>query len=452
MRHLAKRRNDLQKVIGSSVALFANGLPRYRNILASTYPFRGSSHFLHFFGHCPPGARAAVTDKVSIIFLQPETPDHEIWHGKSESKEEILEKTGVDEVLLVSDLPEFLKSNEKKNYFAIPSLDPVTNVGLRALLGRPPALNGPDGMLAEAISRSRSTHDEFAIEEIRKAAEITEEAFQIGMKISKPGIREALIKAEMESFVSRKGFDQAFRSIVSTNGEVLHNEKSTNTTKEGDLLLVDFGAESPEGYASDVTRTWPVSGKFTARQKDIYDLVLSAQKHGISHVRAGVSFADIHLAVCYILVQGLVDLGLLEGNIETLVDLEVHRAFFPHGLGHLLGLDVHDMEDLGSIAQNDGTSDFDIQNLRLNRKLEQDMVVTIEPGIYFIPALLDEPEQSKNFEKFLKRETIEEFRKEVRGIRIEDMLLVQEEGVENLSGNIPKEISDLEDTLGGAIQ
>ena len=242
----------------------------------------------------------------------------------------------------------------------------------------------------------------------------------------------------------------AYNSIVTVNGEVLHNETYNNQLKSGDLLLADVGAETPLGWASDITRTWPVSGHFSSSQRDIYDIVLAAHDACIEGIKPGVEYRDIHLLGAKIIAEGLVNLGILKGDLEHLVDKDAHAIFFPHGLGHLLGLDVHDMEDLGDLAgYEEGrtrSERFGLGYLRLDRPLKVGMVVTIEPGFYQVPAILNNPKFQEKYQNDVNWEKLKQF-SDVRGIRIEDDILVTETGAEILTKNLPTKAIDIEEMM-----
>ena len=242
----------------------------------------------------------------------------------------------------------------------------------------------------------------------------------------------------------------AYNSIVTVQGEVLHNEQYHNQLTPGDLLLADVGAENSQGWASDITRTWPVSGKFSATQRAIYDLVLEAHDTCIAHMKPGVEYRDIHLLAARIIAQGLVDLGILRGNPEDLVDRDAHALFFPHGIGHLLGLDVHDMEDLGDLAGYETgrkrSDRFGLGYLRLDRTLRSGMIVTIEPGFYQVPGILNNDDLRSEYDDVINWSRLAQFA-DVRGIRIEDDVLITDSGTEVLTAELPTKAPEIESLL-----
>jgi Xaa-Pro aminopeptidase len=296
----------------------------------------------------------------------------------------------------------------------------------------------------------RLYHDAPAVVQLQQAAEVTCRAHLEAMRATRPGRKEVDVLAELLRSVTADGAEPSFHPIVSTHGEVLHNPYYEHTLNSGDMLLVDFGAETAEGWAGDVTRTYPVSGRFSPRQKEIYEVVLAAELAAIEACVPGERYLNVHLAAARTLTQGLVDLGLMKGGVELLVQRGAHALFFPHGIGHLLGLDVHDMEEYGDQAGyptgRQRSSQFGLGSLRLDRDLRIEMAVTIEPGFYWIPQLLENPERTRPFEDCLDHKTIAAYR-EVRGIRIEDDVLVTAEGPLVLTRSLPKTVAELEETI-----
>ena len=256
----------------------------------------------------------------------------------------------------------------------------------------------------------------------------------------------------MEQPILAADFTLAYPSIVTTHGEILHTHDRSGTCRAGELLLADVGAESDTGWASDVTRTWPVSGTYSPSQRAIYDIVLSAQTAAIAAVRPGVRYRDVHLVACRVLCAGLVEEGLLSGTVDGLVERGAHALFFPHGVGHLLGMDVHDMEDLGDRAGyapgRSRSPQFGLGYLRLDRDLAPGMAVTIEPGLYFVPHILHHKTLTAPFGRDFHPARLDHFA-DVRGIRIEDDVLVTATGCEVLTRSIPKTASEIEAVMRG---
>lgn len=304
-----------------------------------------------------------------------------------------------------------------------------------------------DKALAEAMVALRLTHDDGAIAEIQRAAQVSVQAHRAGMGATAPGKCEASVRAAMEAVIMGHGMACAYNSIVTVHGEVLHNEVYHHRLQSGDLLLADVGAEAPSGWASDITRTWPVGGTFSSTQRDVYNVVLAAHDACIAAARPGVEYRDLHLLACRTLAEGLVELGILVGSPDSLVAQDAHALFFPHGVGHLLGLDVHDMEDLGDLAgyaPGRARSDrFGLAFLRLDRPLQAGMVVTVEPGFYQVPAILNDPTRRECYKDLVDWQRLAQF-SDVRGIRIEDDVLITPTGHEVLTADLPTAATSVE--------
>jgi len=421
-----------------------------RNYAANTYPFRASSHFLYFVGEPLVDSFALIEGERCTLFLPRPGPDDALWHGVVPSFAELAEQTGCT----VEPLDRLKRALEGRPVATLPAPDAATRTLQSRLLNRevvPGRLIVEDARLADAVIALRLLHDEHAIAGLREAAEATAAAHRAGMGATTPGVREWTICAAMERELTKRGMTTAYGSIVTVRGEVLHNESHHRLPADGDLLLADVGAETAGGWAGDVTRTWPVNGRFSETQRDLYDVVLAAQKQTIASVRHGVRYLDVHLTACRALASGLVALGILRGDVDELVADGVHALLFPHGVGHLLGLDVHDMEDLGDRAGygsgRSRSSQFGLSYLRLDRDLVPGMAVTIEPGLYQVPAILNDPKLRAMAGDRLDMTRLEAF-SDVRGIRIEDDVLVTPKGHEVLTAAIPKEPDAVEQAVG----
>jgi Xaa-Pro aminopeptidase len=268
------------------------------------------------------------------------------------------------------------------------------------------------------------------------------------MQLARPGKVEREIVGYIEGMVKSHGMSLSFPTIFSVHGEILHNPTHHNTMQAGDMVVYDSGAESPMHYASDITRTIPVSGRFTAKQREVYEIVLRAQTRAIEAVAPGVEFRSLHRLAATEIVSGLKDLGVLSGDVDEAVDADVHTLFFQCGLGHMMGLDVHDMENLGEeyVGYTDTLKRnpvFGWRSLRLGKALETDYVVTVEPGIYFIPGLIDQWRAENKLPQFVNYDALEAYR-HFGGIRLEDDILVTPEGYRELGRPIPKTLADVE--------
>jgi Xaa-Pro aminopeptidase len=452
-----ERRRALAERLGATRAvIFAGGL-RARNYPANTYPYRADSHFIYLTGAAIPDAVLLVAPERAELFMQPAADDDALWHGEVPGWEEVARRTGVDRVRPLSELGDEVKAAGGTDMIAtLPSADPRTRHRQHLWLGRrwdeDPSLTDADAVLADAMIALRLTHDDSAIEQLRHAAEGTTAAHLAGMAVTKPGLYEHQVRAAMEGALLARGMCPAYGSIVTVHGEVLHNVEYHHRLGDDDLVLADVGAEH-EGWAGDVTRTWPVSGKFSPTQRALYDIVLQAQKEAIDLVRPGTRYRDVHLHASLVLARGLVDEGVLSGDPAGLVERGAHALLFPHGVGHLLGLDVHDMEDLGDRAGyapgRTRSEQFGLGYLRLDRDLEPGMAVTIEPGLYLVPAILADEKLCGPFvaDGTLNRDALARFA-DVRGIRIEDDVLCTADGPVVLTKDIPKEAADVEKHVG----
>ncbi len=443
------RRHRLAALLGEVPALIAAGRAVPRNYAANTFPFRASSHFLYFVGLPVEGAWLLAEGEHATLFVPPHDPADELWDGPVPSPGALAEATGC-EVRSLASLREAIRG---RGVASVPCVELSTRLEQEGLLGRAPGSSEEDERLIDAIIALRLVHDEAAIAELRAAAAATAAGHRAAMAATRPGAREHAVRAAFDAAFAAHGAGHAYGPIVTVHGEVLHARGHENVLAAGDLLLADVGAESAGGFAGDVTRTWPVSGRMSSTQRELYDVVLAAQKAAIATATPGTRYRDVHLTAARVITQGLVALGVLRGDVEELVADGVHALLFPHGVGHLLGLDVHDMEDLGDRAGyapgRTRSAQFGLSYLRLDRDLAPGMAVTIEPGVYRVPAILADPQLSKLAGDRLDRARLERYA-DVRGIRIEDDVLVTASGNEVLTRAIPKEPADVEAAVGAA--
>lgn len=432
---LRQRRQRLADLIHLPVVLWS-GQGSSRNFPANTYPFRASSHFLYFAGLNLPNAAIALQGSHLTLFWDEPTPADVLWHGPSPTRSQLAEQSGADAAKPLAELHGYCATAA-----TIAVQDSATRHQQAAMMGRslsaPKASEGIDRALAEAIAQVRLCHDEWALAEMRRAAQVTRQAHEAGRAAIATATTEAQVRAAMEQVILAADMTPAYSSIVTVHGEVLHNHHYGHALEPGNLLLADVGAETPLGWAADVTRTWPVSGQFSPTQRDIYDIVQAAHDRCIEAIAPSVEYRDIHLLAARVIAEGLVSLGILRGSPEDLIEQDAHALFFPHGVGHLLGLDVHDMEDLGDLAGYEPgrtrSDRFGLCYLRLDRPLRPGMVVTVEPGFYQIPALLQDSKQRDRYSELVNWSRLADFA-DVRGIRIEDDVLVTADGQEVLTG------------------
>jgi len=429
-------------------ALLFAGVPQPRNYAANTFAFRAGSHFLYLVGRPIEGGVIAIFPDGRSVLLRPRPPeDDALWHGPQPDAATLSSRLGCE----VGDLEDLARVLDVRTASTLPAIDALTRATQATLLGReitPRVHDGDDAILADAMIALRLPHDASAIAELRSAARATHAAHVAGMKATHAGLREWHVRAAMLGALAHENCGLAYEPIVTVHGEVLHNHHSEHPLSARDLLLADVGAETAGGWAGDVTHTWPVSGTFTPSQRALYEVVLAAQARAIAKVRPGARYRDVHLEASLAIAEGLVSLGILRGAAPAdLVAEGAHAIFFPHGVGHLLGLDVHDLEDLGDragyAAGRTRSTQFGLAYLRLDRDLVPGMAVTIEPGYYRVPAILEDSALAPLVARFVDRDALERF-DDVRGIRIEDDVLVTAEGHDVLTASIPKSIDEVE--------
>jgi Xaa-Pro aminopeptidase len=447
-----RRRQALAARLGERPALIAAGGLRPRNYAANAYPFRAGSHFLYLFGLSVREAVGFYDGETWSLHLPARGADDALWEGPAVSFEELAALTGCP-VRPLMGLDDHLRG---RAVATLPAPDLETCAAQSRLLGREVqrgVFDLLDVALADAMIDLRLQHDPAAVAELRLAAAATAAAHRAGMRATRPGVRESEIRAAMEAEITARDLTVAYGSIVTTHGEVLHNEQHHHRLGPHDLLLADVGAESPGGWAGDVTRTWPAGGHYSLAQRELYGVVLEAQRQAIAAVTPGARYRSVHLLASQALASGLVDLEILRGDPAELVADGVLALLFPHGVGHLLGLDVHDMEDLGDRAGyapgRRRATEAGLRYLRLDRDLLVGMAVTIEPGLYFIPAVLNHPDLDRQTGGRLDRARLAAFTgaQGVRGIRIEDDVLVTASGCEVLTAAIPKLPAAVEEAM-----
>ena len=428
------RRARLKEKVKSGLVLILGNGEAPANYTDNTYKFRQDSSFLYFFGLNQPGF-AGVIDIDSgdeYIFGNDVDMDDIIWMGPQPSVKDMAARVGVSKTAPFARLADCMKTaiSQGRRIHFLPPYRFRNMLLLEELLGIRPALvkNYASLELIKAVVDLRSVKEPCEIEEITKACNIGYEMHTAAMRNSKPGVKEQYIAGLIEGIAASYGSMVSFPVILSQNGETLHNHDHSQILQEGRMMLTDAGAEEVSHYCSDFTRTVPVGGKFLTRQKEVYNIVLAANNKAIEIANPGVTYQYVHLEVCKVLAQGLKDLGLMKGDVNEAVAAGAHALFMPHGLGHMMGLDVHDMEDLGQIyvGYDDETrpiDQFGTSSLRMGRRLQEGFVITDEPGCYFIPALIDQWRAQGMHKEFLNYDKIETF-KDFGGIRLEDDILI----------------------------
>lgn len=461
-----RRRAELGRKLRRPLLILA-GHPRARNYAANTYPFRAGSHYLYFGGPPLEGAAWIIEpgcdgQQGCVLLRLTQTVDDAVWTGEQPGDEALAAAAGIPASAL--EPPNRLKNllfDRLAGYVAPPC--PVSTRWM-ADTGMTPANEEEQ----QAIIDLRLYKDEYEQAAMRRAAAATVEAHRRAMRTCRPGLSEAGIAAVLYSTYIAQRCEPSFTPLVTVHGEVLHPHGWSRTLEAGRLLLVDSGAEEPCGYACDVTRTFPVSGTWDSLQKRLYEVVLAAQEKAVAACVPGAGYRDVHDVAAREICTGLVDAGLLRGKVEDLWTRRAHTLFFVHGVGHLIGLDVHDMEDFGDQAGyapgRTRRSGFGDKFLRLDRDLQPGMAVTIEPGVYVIPAIWRNQEMTAPFADAVHRPLVEQLlAAKFGGIRVEDTVLVrgaaksagrcsdiQDDGPEVLTAALPKGVEELSELVGTA--
>jgi Xaa-Pro aminopeptidase len=422
--------------------LFLGHIESPVNYAGNTYRFRQDSNFLYFFGLNLPQLAGIIDIEEGTDCIYGNDPDIEdiIWTGNLPSMEDLAAQAGIISVSPYRDLRIKLMSAIRKGrkiHFT-PPYRGDSKVMLSDLLGlRIGELNNYSSkQLIKSIVHLRSEKEPCEIEEIERACDTGYEMHTLAMRLCRPGIFEYQITGAMEGIAGAANGMPSFPSIQSQNSEILHNHNHNNILQSGKMLVTDAGAETYRCYASDFTRTIPVDGKFSAKQLEIYNIVLAANNLAQEIAKPEKFYYDVHIAAAKIITEGLKSAGLMKGDVDEAVQCGAHALFFPHGLGHMMGLDVHDMEDLGEkyVGYDDEiqrSTQFGTANLRLGRRLKKNFVLTVEPGIYFIPALIAKWKSEKINSSFINFQKVNEYL-DFGGIRLEDNIVITDEGCRRL--------------------
>ena len=448
------RRRRLKEKIERGIILVPGNNESPMNYPDNTYHFRQDSTFLYFFGIDYPGLAGVIDidNDREIIFGDEISIESIIWMGPQLSMADRAAEVGITETLPFAKLSDYIEeaANAGRKIHFTPPYRGDNIMLLSDLTGfhHNEVKSKSSVELIKACVDLRSVKEPWEIEELEKHMKVAYEMHTTAMKMAQPGNTEQQVTGILEGISMSGGGMVSFPIICSVHGETLHNHYHGNTLKKGDLLLVDAGSESPRHYATDHTRTSPVGGEFTQRQKEIYQIVVDANNTSREATKPGVPYRDAHLVAAKVIASGLKELGLMKGDVDEAVAAGAHALFFPHGLGHMLGLDVHDMEDYDQIyvGYDDEirpSDQFGLAYLRLGRRLQPNFVITNEPGIYFIPALIDKWKSEKHLEQFINYDKIETY-KDFGGIRLEDDILVTETGCRILGERIPIDIEDVE--------
>lgn len=432
------RRKALCEKVGHGIILILGNNESPANYPDNAYKFRQDSSFVYFFGLSHPGFAGIIDadSREEYLFGDDVDMDDIIWMGPQPSVKELAAQVGVSKSFPSGKLKEmagkavamhrqvhFLPPYRYDNMLLIGELTGIS----ASMVARHASLE-----LIKAVVDLRSSKEPCEIAEIDKACNVGYEMHTTAMRLCKPGVSEQYIAGVLDGIASSYGRMVSFPTILTQDGQTLHNHDHSHILQAGRMMLTDAGVEMMNYYCSDHTRTIPVGGRFTARQRDVYSIVLACHDKALELARPGVTYKSVHIDVCKVLAQGLKDLGLMKGDVDEAVASGAHALFLPHGLGHMMGLDVHDMEDLGQchVGYDDEvqpSSQFGLASLRMGRRLKEGFVITDEPGCYFIPALIDKWRAEKMHTDFIDYDAVDKF-KDFGGIRLEDDILITPEG------------------------
>lgn len=451
------RREVLRHLVGNGViVIFGNNESPCNYPANAYYPFRQDSSFLYYFAQnrdglvgvidCESGKETLFGDDIDIEDI--------VWYGSVDSVKDMASQVGVANTAPMAKLKEVCddaKAKGRKVHF-LPPYRHDTKIQIMDLLGIHPSQQKEAASLEliNAVVKMRSVKTAEEIEELERASRIGYMMHTTAMKLVRPGVTEKYIGGQVDGVAHSLGAHESFATIFSQHGEIMHGNPSMALLEAGRLALCDAGAETINNYCSDHTRTMPVSGKFTQKQRDIYTIVEECHDLALELANPGMKYFDVHLAVCRHMTVRLKELGLMKGDVDEAVAQGAHAMFLPHGLGHMMGMDVHDMEGLGQIyvgfdeETRPRLDQFGTNCLRMGRRLQEGFVVTDEPGIYFIPALIDDWKASGHCKDFLNFDLLETY-KDFGGIRIEDDILITKEGCRFLGAErIPYHVDDVE--------
>ena len=454
------RRAKLKELVKSGIIiLFGNNESPCNFPANGYYPFRQDSSFLYYFGLNRDGLVGVIDIDNDIETLVGNDIDIEdiVWYGSVDSMHDMAESVGVKNTAPMKSLKTICNDamRQKRRIHFLPPYRHDIKIQIFDLLGVHPVQQKEAASmdLIKAIVKMRSTKEAQEIEELERASVIGYKMHTTAMRITKPGLTEKFVAGQVDGTANSYGAMVSFPTIFSQHGEIMHGSPSMAELESGRLVLCDCGGETINNYCSDHTRTFPVNGKFTQRQLEIYSIVEACHDHALDIAKPGVKYMDVHFAVCRLMTERLKELGLMKGDTDEAVAAGAHAMFLPHGLGHMMGMDVHDMENFDQInvgfdeETRPRLDQFGTNCLRMGRRLEEGFVVTDEPGIYFIPALIDDWKASGHCAEFLNFDKIETY-KDFGGIRIEDDILITKDGCRFLGEHrIPYHPKDVEEFM-----
>lgn len=445
------RRKQLKEKFNDGLLLFLGNDESSMNYADNTYRYRQDSTFLYYFGVNHPGLTAIIDidEDKEIIFGNDYTIDDIVWMGSQKTIAQRSAEFGIVHTADPDELKKYLQKAKGMNRATryLPPYRGEHKIKIHKLLGIQIHEIKASVEFITHVGEQRNIKSSEEILQIEEAVNVTSDMHTAAMRYAKPGMSEAQVAAKVYEVALAAGGDISFPIIATINGQTLHNHYHGNTIKEGDLFLLDAGAENKLGYAGDMSSTFPVSKTFTERQKEIYQIALNSHEAALKILKPGLNFKEAHLLAAKTIVEGMKSIGLMKGNSENAVEAGAHALFFPCGLGHLMGLDVHDMENLGEqyvgYEGRPKSTQFGLKSLRLGRELKAGFVITIEPGIYFIPELIDLWKSQNKFNDFIVWDKVETY-KDFGGCRNEEDVLITESGYRILGKPLAKTIEDVE--------
>jgi Xaa-Pro aminopeptidase len=454
-----QRREQLRSTLTNGLVLLLGNEDSSMNYKDNCYPFRQDSTFLYYIGIDQPGLAVIfdLDENKEILFGEDASIDDIIWTGPQPLIQELAESVGIANSGNGSKLATVLAAARKtqRPIHILPPYRPENKIKLAALLDTPIAQL--QQFVSEPLIRSvigqREIKSALEIAEMDKACSISADMHLAAIQNARPGMKEYELAAQVEAVALANYGRVSYPVILTINGQTLHNHYHGNTIQEGNMVLVDAGAETSMHYAGDLTRTFPVGKQFTSRQRDMYNVVLHALDHAVTLLRPGIQYKEVHTQACIKLVEGLTAIGLMKGEAKAAVAAGAHTLFFQCGLGHMIGLDVHDMEDLGEplVGYDDQlkkSTEFGWKSLRLGKRLQAGFTLTVEPGIYIIPELIDRWKIEQKHSAFINYELLNDYRN-FGGIRIEDNYVITPNGSKKLGKSLPKALNEIEALRNG---
>lgn len=447
------RRQQLRSNVDNGIVLLLGNPESPMNYPDNTYHYRQDSSFLYYSGISHPELALIIDieNRETTIYGDDYTIDHIVWMGDQPTIKERAEQSGIEKSKPLSSIVNELKKaqNAGRKIHFLPAYRGENKIQLYEWLNiQPNEVKERSSLeLVLAIIKQRNYKTPEEVKEIEKAVNITVDMHLAAMRFARPGLYESEVAAKVEEIALAHNGYISFPVIATINGQTLHNHYHGNKINDGQLFLLDAGAETPMGYAGDMSSTFPVGKSFSSRQKEIYKVALESHEKAVLMLRPGIAFKDVYFEAAKTIMCGMKELGFVKGDVDEAVAVGAHAVFFPCGLGHMMGLDVHDMEDLGEqyvgYTNEPKSTQFGLKSLRLARKLEPGFVLTIEPGIYFIPQLIDLWKAEKRFAEFLNYDKLEEY-KDFGGIRNEEDFLITKNGSQLLGKPLPKTIEEVE--------